>query len=618
MFRKKTVQLLWQLVQPAQLYFIIAFAANLAAALFEGSTIGLLIVALQIFLGTAEHPLLPFLSRLSVWWGGSPPSINREWLFVTAVLMAVVSQLLRSGLQFLAIAATTKLQVSVQSQGYTRLFAHVMHFSFPQVSRYRLGDLTDYLGQVQYLPDIFAYLNVLVSNLFLVVVYWAVLVWISWPLTLAGAVMFWAASRLLRTVNDTVHRCAAQSTDAMVSVSQQTAEHLQGMRLLHTFAKQEDAIQKIGRLARGGMRGQWRATVWAESVPFILESVTVIGVALALLGGSLLLGSGGTVLGSGGTVLVSLLTFLLALYRMSPRLAAVHSSLAHLASDTPHLARLVEIFNAPADPIPVGGRVFRGLCDAIVFHNVTLRYRPEEPPALSEISFTVPRGSFIALVGPSGAGKSSVVDLLVRLFEPTSGTIVVDGVELRLLDLILWRRHLSVVSQDCFLFHASICDNIRFGRSDATMDEVVGAARAAYAHEFILRLAEGYDTVIGDRGYRLSGGQRQRIALARALIAQPDLLILDEATSALDSESERLIRQTLDEQRGTRTVLAIAHRLFTMAHADQIVVLDEGRLVERGTHAELLARDGIYAGLWRLQSKEPAVQDQLVLEARPQ
>jgi ABC-type multidrug transport system fused ATPase/permease subunit len=194
--------------------------------------------------------------------------------------------------------------------------------------------------------------------------------------------------------------------------------------------------------------------------------------------------------------------------------------------------------------------------------------------------------------------------------------MLVDGVDLRMLDVALWREQLGVVNQDPFLFHASIRENIAYGKPTATMEEIVAAAGAAHAEEFIAQCAEGYETIVGERGARLSGGQRQRIALARALVRQPRMLILDEATSALDSESELQIQRALDEQRGARTVLAIAHRLSTVAHADQILVLAEGKLMEQGTHHELLAREGIYARLWRLQSGQQDQQVPATLGAR--
>jgi ATP-binding cassette subfamily B protein/subfamily B ATP-binding cassette protein MsbA len=204
-------------------------------------------------------------------------------------------------------------------------------------------------------------------------------------------------------------------------------------------------------------------------------------------------------------------------------------------------------------------------------------------------------------VGSSGAGKSSIADLLVGLYDATEGQILIDGTPLPDFDLISWQQHLGVVSQDTFLFNATIGENISHGSPNASRAQIVAAAEKAQAHGFISDLPNGYDTLIGERGYRLSGGQRQRLSLARAILRDPELLILDEATSALDTQSERLVQQAIDQFERQHTVLVIAHRLSTIVKADQIFVLDKGQIVEQGNHQQLLEREGVYAGLWRQQ-----------------
>jgi ATP-binding cassette subfamily B protein/subfamily B ATP-binding cassette protein MsbA len=208
----------------------------------------------------------------------------------------------------------------------------------------------------------------------------------------------------------------------------------------------------------------------------------------------------------------------------------------------------------------------------------------------------------VALVGSSGAGKSSIADLLAGLYDPTEGEILVDGTSIARFDLGGWQQRLGVVSQDTFLFNASIADNIAFGTPEATRTAIETAAAQAQAARFIEALPEGLDTVVGERGYRLSGGQRQRLSLARAILRDPELLILDEATSALDSESERLVQQAIDRFERKHTVLVIAHRLSTIVNADLICVMDKGAIIERGKHKELLAKDGRYASLWKQQT----------------
>ncbi len=592
--------MLWRLARPTRLMFLAAFIANLAAALFEGGTIGALVLALKTFSGPPVVSLPAVLGRLGPLLGGSQATLGREPLFLGLVCVAVLAQVLRSGLQFLGVVATATVQVRVQSQAYSQVFARIMRLSFPAVSRYRLGDLTDYLSQAKCLNEVFVHLNVVVGQVLLVMIYVVLLLWISWPMTLVALALFWVVSRGLRAIIANVRRYAAGVTEWATTFTQQTTELLQAVRLVHIFAKQEQVIKTVDGLTREWIGVRRRTTVWGATVPLIMDTATVLGIAAFLIGGYVVSGS------SSGALLPHLLAFLLALHRMAPRLGTVHSSLAMLASFAPSVARLGDILEMEegeeAAALTKTGRSFTGLRDAIECRHVTLRYHANEPPAVVDLSLKMPRGSFTALVGASGAGKSSVADLLLCLYRPTSGTLLVDGMDLRRLNLTSWLERLGVVSQEPFLFHASVRENIAFGKPDATPEEIMAAARAAHADEFIVRLGQGYDTVVGDRGYRLSGGQRQRIALARALVRQPDILILDEATSALDSESEHLIQQAMDEQRGRRTVFAIAHRLSTVAHADQILVLAEGRLVEQGTHQELLMRQGLYARLWQLQS----------------
>jgi subfamily B ATP-binding cassette protein MsbA len=254
----------------------------------------------------------------------------------------------------------------------------------------------------------------------------------------------------------------------------------------------------------------------------------------------------------------------------------------------------IEIEDAPdAEPLETFDR-------EIVFDDVGFAYR-EGHTALHEVSFTAPKGRVVALVGPSGAGKSTVVDLLCRFYDVSSGAILVDGRDIRSVRIGDLRALMGIVSQETVLFHDTVRANIAYGHPDATSSQIEAAARAANAHEFVEQLPNGYETVVGERGVELSGGQRQRIAIARALLRDPPILILDEATSALDTESERLIQEAIETLLRGRTVFVVAHRLSTVQRADQILVLEEGYVVERGDHATLLARSGRYKRLHDLQ-----------------
>jgi ATP-binding cassette, subfamily B, bacterial len=283
-------------------------------------------------------------------------------------------------------------------------------------------------------------------------------------------------------------------------------------------------------------------------------------------------------------------------------LGEVYGDLLRAAGATERLMELLATQSpiaSPSKPLvapaPVAG-------SAIKFESLEFHYpsRPNQA-ALSHFSLDVHAGHTVAIVGPSGAGKSTVFQLLLRYYDPQAGCIVLDGVDTRKLALHELRQRVGIVPQDAVIFSSSALDNIRYGRPDATDAQVKAAADAAFAHEFISALPEGYDTFLGERGVRLSGGQRQRVAIARAMLKNPPLLLLDEATSALDAESERMVQAALESAMRGRTTLVIAHRLATVQKADLIVVLDQGRLVEQGTHAELVARGGVYAGLAALQ-----------------
>lgn len=300
---------------------------------------------------------------------------------------------------------------------------------------------------------------------------------------------------------------------------------------------------------------------------------------------------------------VELVAFFYTYGLLIPRVKAITSEALTIVEKLPHFEKVDELVERDGKSYLADGReVFPGLQTAIELEGVSFAYNDDAKGVLKDVTLSLPRMQTTALVGPSGVGKTTLVDLVLRLHDPRKGRIVVNGKDLRCFKQRCWHKRLAVVEQEPFLFHDTVLANIRYGKPDATMEEVRRAARLAHAERFIDALPNGYETLVGQRGMSLSGGQRQRIALARALIRNPDVLVLDEATSALDSESERFIQDAIDQLRSQCTIIIIAHRLSTIARADNIVILDAGRIVEMGTHAELLARHGLYARYYTLQT----------------
>jgi subfamily B ATP-binding cassette protein MsbA len=374
-------------------------------------------------------------------------------------------------------------------------------------------------------------------------------------------------------------------------------EVVSGIRLVKSFRGEayEDArfLGASGRYSKGMTRIQRIALL---SGPLTEVLGTVVAVAILWLGAQEVLGGNGM---DGGT----LITFMVLVMRLLQPLKQLSQAPTTAQQSLAAAERLFDVLDQPTElQADRGTRVAAALERDISFEGVGFAYGGE--PVLRDVTFTARKGEVIALVGASGAGKSTLVDLIPRFIEPTAGRILLDGVDTREIQLPALRTLTGIVSQDTVLFNDTVRANIAYGAGDRySQAQIEAAARAANAHEFIAALPEGYDTVLGERGTRLSGGQRQRLAIARALLTDPPILILDEATSALDTESERLVQEALDRLLAGRTTFVIAHRLSTIVHATQILVLDAGQVVERGTHDALLARGGAYARLHALQQR---------------
>jgi ATP-binding cassette, subfamily B, bacterial MsbA len=479
------------------------------------------------------------------------------------------------------------------------VYGHLVELDLAFFSRVRSGQIVSRLTtEIELLRTLVtAELSRLLSAVFEFSVAVAAMLLISWRLTLAAFVVIPAAMAIWGPLVSVLRRRDRRVLHLGGEVNAHIAETLGGIRLVKSSSAEKRERSRFERLTGDYFEEFMRAERARAMAAPMTEMLAAAGTAVLLFYGARLVVSGDLT----GAQFVGFLGLSLKLYSPVKNVAKfpalAQPGLVAAERIFEFLDARPEIEDRP-DALRLGG-----LEREIAYEGVTFAYREGEP-ALHDVSFTVPRGSILALVGPSGSGKSTVVDLLGRFFDVSGGRITIDGTDVRDVRVADLRGLMGIVSQETVLFHDSVRANIAYGKARATDEEIEAAARAAHAHEFIERLPQRYETVVGERGVELSGGQRQRIAIARALLNDPPILILDEATSALDSESERVIQDATLRLLQGRTVFVIAHRLSTVLRADQILVMDRGRVVERGTHAELLAESGFYRRLYELQLED--------------
>lgn len=584
---------------------ILNLVSSLVEALTEGATLAVIFLAVEVLTKQGHQSLIWTRNPLVSWWPaavGWLDGLPAVALFLILLLVAVLLQALQSFTRFLNLLSVGYFAARCRALVTARIHSQVLGFSFPCASVYKIGDLVDYAanGPEAIRTQIEHSSGLLVGGL-LCATYLVVLVGISPWLLLSALVMGGLITVVQKKLIPRIRLGSSALAQAQVEISSRITEDFQGLRLLHSSGQLAAAdhrlLSGLGELERQ-LRGQARRM--AVIGPFS-SFLPILAIAIIAALSVFLLGTRST-----GFV-PSLVTFVLSLQRLSGRLSGIADIANRLAENSGRLQRLSQILSPEGKQfLRLGGNPFTTLDREIRFEAVQLQYAPELPPALSEINFTLPKGQMLALVGPSGAGKSSIADLITGLYAPTGGRILIDDTPLDQLELASWQQRLGVVSQDTFLFNASIASNIAFGSPSATPAQIEAACQAAQAAGFIEDLPQGYETLVGERGYRLSGGQRQRLSLARAILRDPELLILDEATSALDTQSERLVQEAIERFERNHTVLVIAHRLSTIVRADQIVVMAAGRIVQRGTHAELLSQGGPYQSLWQQQSQASA------------
>jgi len=577
----------------------ITIVANLIAALLDGFAIALLIPFLNIlFHQPATAMPKGFVGNLlHTFVGGQIIPGDEMRSLRNVIILVMIAVILKNLLVWIAGQFGATLQEYVTRDLRNSVYRHLAHLPLGYFTQMKAGQI---LSRV--INDTFETRLILtqivtqsLQSASLVLVYIAILFSISWKLSLIALVILPLLGFSLQPMLKKLRRGNLRRGNVHGEMTSVLQETISGIRLVK--ASGTEAYEE-GRFAEGSnkyARSSLKLTRLALLAPPITEIIgTLIAVLILWIGAWQVLRDG-TMTGA------TLLAFLTLVLRLLQPLKQLSQTRTTAQSSLASAERLFEILDSPAEfQRDRGTREKAAFARDLRFEGVNFSYG--DAPVLTGIDLTARKGEVIALVGPSGSGKSTLVDLIPRFYEPTQGRILVDGVDTREIKLPGLRALTGIVSQETVLFHDTVRNNIAYGAPGKySQAQIEAAARAANAHEFIMELPSGYDTLLGERGTRLSGGQRQRLAIARALLSDPPILILDEATSALDTESERLVQEAIDRLLRGRTVFVIAHRLSTIAHADQILVLERGEIVEQGSHSELLARRGAYYRLYSLQ-----------------
>lgn len=609
-YMKEFIQVLRRFVAPYKRYLGFSVLFNILSAVLNIFSFAALIPILNILFNIGQErvtTLMPWPSSMN-----ELPDVlsnNANYYVQTMIdhygatttllfigLFLAFMTFLKTGSYFLASASVMPIRTGVVRDIRNQLYQKITSLSLGFFSEERKGDIIARMsGDVQEIENsIMASLDMLFKNPILVIAYFTTLLIISWQLTLFTILFVPLFGWFMGLVGRKLKQNSVKAQNLWSDTMSQVEETLGGLRIIKAFSAEEKMNARFDKINSNYRDSVLKVTIRQQLAHPMSEFLGTVMIVIVLwFGGTLVLNE--QVL-SGPTFiyyLVMLYSIINPLKELSKASYAIMKGLASIERVDKILMAEVAIKD-PEKPIHINSFEHQ-----IEFRHVSFRYA--EQWVLRDINLVIPKGKTVALVGQSGSGKSTLVDLIPRYYDVQEGEVLIDGINVRDLGVHDLRQLIGNVNQEAILFNDTFFNNITFGVDHATQEEVNQAARIANAYEFIMESEEGFDTNIGDRGSKLSGGQRQRISIARAILKNPPILILDEATSALDTESERLVQDALERLMSTRTTVAIAHRLSTIKHADEICVLHEGRIVERGTHEELIEKEGYYKKLHDMQ-----------------
>jgi subfamily B ATP-binding cassette protein MsbA len=561
---------------------------GILASLAEGIGISLLIPFLQnLQSGNSLVINNPIIQNIDQYLINFQPQ-QRVLLLTSSILVAI---LIKAVLSYIYTALCSWLQNSTLHRLRTAVYKQLITVSQNFWDTNKSGELLNLITQETYYSSkALSFLIWVIINLSMIGIFGLLLLLISWRLTLLVAVAFLLISVLIRTLTSKTQALGRKHQQANIYLSNLTLETFTGIKTIRAFGKESYEEQRYYQASKKSCDSSINLAKQSVMIEPISEGLSVAILMCVML-----------VAFYTQVTLPVLITFIFMLYRLQPQVQKLNSNLTQVIALSNYVKSVFLLLEHEDKPYVISGNVnFHELRKGITFNAVNFLYPSQNKPALENISLFIPKGKTTALVGYSGAGKSTIINLIFRLYDVTSGEIYIDNYLIKELDLATWRSNMALVSQDVHIFSSTVRENIAYGRPDATETEIIAAAKQAHAHEFICELAQGYDTFVGDRGIKLSGGQRQRISIARAILCNPEILILDEATNALDNISEKLIQDAINLLSQNRTVIVIAHRLSTIKDADQIIVLKQGKVEEQGSFSDLMERKAVFHKLYQL------------------